>query len=812
MASSHRYEAFISYSHVDKAAAVRLHQALERLKIPKHLAQTRGLPGQRFRPLFRDEDELTSSTDLPETLRDALKDSRNLIVVCSPAAAGSQWVDQEVRAFSELGDPRRIFCVLVDGNAQQPDECFPPSLLSGSVPLAVDLRPEGEKFRIGVLRIAAGLLEVGFDELRQRARSARNRRIALQSTLTVAALALVATLTFRLAVTPPCTTSAEQLAGIWNPQAEETIRNAFTATGLPYADTMFDRVVRRLQRYHDGWADMHTESCAATLVRSEQSPQLMDLRMACLDERRAEFASMIDLLENADADLVENAVSRIGQLGTLDRCADAEQLQAVYPLPDDPAQRGAISSLSQTTADANAAITSGRLDRARELLEGLVESAQAIDYPALSARAMLASARLQRQQGNNSAARETIYEAAAKAVLARDTELVAEAWLTLPESRNANKDELDEAIRLLVLAQSYVAQLPANHPLEAEFHATRGHVLMEQGNLEEGIRDFQAAVAIGRQIDSTELGPLLTSLAGGLTNLHAMDEADTVADEALTVTRQDFGTDHPVHARALAAAAGVQSALGNRDEALSLMEQAVRIEEDAFAGASPRLAHSLQRLGWTYNQSGRYQQAIDTFERTIVMEQTFAQPNWGNVAAAYNDMGDTYISLGNYDAARDALEASLKVWQDQERVTNIGIALGNLGNTSNRVGRFAEAEEYCRAALANDAGYLAPDHPLLAYPLTCIGEAMIGKGNPEGALIPLEQAHSLRDQIDIDEASLAWTRWLYGRALVESARDAQLGRRYVIFARDTFAGMPNVAASELSDVEAWLSQQDEREP
>jgi hypothetical protein len=66
-------------------------------------------------------------------------------VICSPAAAASPWVEQEVRGFIELADSRRIFCVLIDGDPDQPENCFPPSLLKGGVPLAVDLRPSGEQ-------------------------------------------------------------------------------------------------------------------------------------------------------------------------------------------------------------------------------------------------------------------------------------------------------------------------------------------------------------------------------------------------------------------------------------------------------------------------------------------------------------------------------------------------------------------------------------------------------------------------------------------------------------------------------------------
>jgi MTH538 TIR-like domain (DUF1863) len=90
-----RYAAFISYSHADERWARWLQRSLERYRIPRRLqrevAVDRSLP-TRLYPVFRDRDELASATDLDAAIQAALDDSDALIVVCSPAAAASQWV------------------------------------------------------------------------------------------------------------------------------------------------------------------------------------------------------------------------------------------------------------------------------------------------------------------------------------------------------------------------------------------------------------------------------------------------------------------------------------------------------------------------------------------------------------------------------------------------------------------------------------------------------------------------------------------------------------------------------------------------
>lgn len=101
-----RYSAFISYNHRDKRIAAWLHRAIETYRIPKRLRgrQTRlGILEARLPPVFRDREELAASSDLSQSIREALAVSGCLIVVCSPDSARSQWVNEEVRNFTALG-------------------------------------------------------------------------------------------------------------------------------------------------------------------------------------------------------------------------------------------------------------------------------------------------------------------------------------------------------------------------------------------------------------------------------------------------------------------------------------------------------------------------------------------------------------------------------------------------------------------------------------------------------------------------------------------------------------------------------------
>lgn len=211
---SKKYWAFISYSHRDEAWAAWLHRSLERFSIPPALQNQFAIQGQalpkRLYPVFRDKDELPSSADLGERLNQALADARYLIVICSPNAARSEWVDAEIRYFKQLGGASRILPLIVAGepyasepnNRFDPDlECFPPALRyevtpDGALtdiptePIAADVRQGKDNKEDALLRLAAGLLNTGYDSLKQREAKRRQRRLitALGASLAIMAI------------------------------------------------------------------------------------------------------------------------------------------------------------------------------------------------------------------------------------------------------------------------------------------------------------------------------------------------------------------------------------------------------------------------------------------------------------------------------------------------------------------------------------------------------------------------------------------------------------------------------------------------
>ena len=168
------YSVFISYRHADNKEPGRqwatwLHQTLETYEVPPDLVGTKNTRGHvvpsGLYPVFRDEEELPADAELSDPINNALRNSRHLIVICSPAAVQSRFVNDEIQTFKKLGKADRVLAVIVRGEpnaADDPakcaagftaaDECFPEALRrkvneQGEItdqvtePIAADFRP-----------------------------------------------------------------------------------------------------------------------------------------------------------------------------------------------------------------------------------------------------------------------------------------------------------------------------------------------------------------------------------------------------------------------------------------------------------------------------------------------------------------------------------------------------------------------------------------------------------------------------------------------------------------------------------------------
>lgn len=198
-----KYDAFISYRHaeLDQFVAENLHKKLEAFRLPKSIVKQRGKDSKkRIERVFRDRDELPLATNLADPITDALENSEFLIVICSPRLPQSLWCKKEIETFISMHGREKVLAVLIEG---EPEESFPEELLyrtreinheDGTVeiikesvePLAADVRGNTKKEVLKkmdeeLLRLAAAMFECGYDDLKQRHKEQKMKKMLTAS-------------------------------------------------------------------------------------------------------------------------------------------------------------------------------------------------------------------------------------------------------------------------------------------------------------------------------------------------------------------------------------------------------------------------------------------------------------------------------------------------------------------------------------------------------------------------------------------------------------------------------------------------------
>ncbi len=179
-----KYNAFISYRHADPDmfVAKEIHKGLETFKVPGRIRKKTGI--KKIERVFRDQEELPIDSSLSDNINTALENAEFLIVICSPRLLESRWCLQEIRTFIKLHGRERILAVLVEG---EPENAFPEEIRFNEngdpvEPLAADVRGTNhkeikKKIASEKLRLLAALLHCSYDDLKQRHRERRIKRI-----------------------------------------------------------------------------------------------------------------------------------------------------------------------------------------------------------------------------------------------------------------------------------------------------------------------------------------------------------------------------------------------------------------------------------------------------------------------------------------------------------------------------------------------------------------------------------------------------------------------------------------------------------
>lgn len=182
--SAFKYYAFISYNARDIKWGKRLQRKLEHYRMPSTLCSERGWKRTPIKPVFFAPSDIQPG-GLTEELQERLKASRNLIVICSPNSAQSEWVGKEIEFFHSLGRSKNIHFFIVDGEPNSYNletECFNPIIKKLNIPEILGANIHEHIYAIpwlnkerAYVQLISKLLGIEFDNIWK-----RHRRLLIQ--------------------------------------------------------------------------------------------------------------------------------------------------------------------------------------------------------------------------------------------------------------------------------------------------------------------------------------------------------------------------------------------------------------------------------------------------------------------------------------------------------------------------------------------------------------------------------------------------------------------------------------------------------
>jgi eukaryotic-like serine/threonine-protein kinase len=468
-------------------------------------------------------------------------------------------------------------------------------------------------------------------------------------------------------------------------------------------------VVGELDRYVQSWSDQRVEACRATNERGEQSGELLDLRMACLDRRIAELDALATEFATGDRAVAASAPTAIEALVPLSACTDTASLRDVVPLPQSPSLRARVAAVRAALGHERADYATGRFARGLAAIQPLVHEADAIGYAPLVAELELDHGMLAWHADKMDEGEAALYRAVAAAEAGRDGATAAHAWVQLLWFVSQERRKPDEAWRLATIARGAVERYAGDPALRTYLADELGSIALDLGKLDDAQRELQLAYD-----DRVKLGDQ-QSIAASLQHLGMLatergDHTAALADHAraLAMMERTLGADHPDTLAELETFAAAYYEAGQLDKALAMYRDGLTRVEASIGDAGIDAAGYMHNIALVVmRQAGDHVEAIAMQRRAV---------------AIFTDV-----------------RGALAVDTVEQRA--------NLANMLRVAKRYPDAIDEYHAVLPQIERAYGRNSELAAVALEGLGRALIDSGHKREAIEPLTHAVEVREHL-----------------------------------------------------------------
>jgi serine/threonine-protein kinase len=603
----------------------------------------------------------------------------------------------------------------------------------------------------------------------------------------------------------PCSGANEELATVWNEAIRQKVAQRFIETGRSYAKDAFDRAAGLVENYKAGWIRSRTEACEATLVHHRQSDAALDLRMRCLDRRRAALAATTELWTSPiSGDVVDRAIDAARALPALDRCADVDALSRAVPPPESADDRRRADELASQLDHLDALVGAGRFTDALPAAKDVSGRARKLGYAPVLARALYVEGTLEHELGNDKSAEDTLRETIHAAAKARDDEQAARAWIALIGALSG-QGRNEDALAQRTATEASVERAGGAELLDAEMWTQLGSTAWSLGHYAD------AEDLLGRALDAREKahGPkhpdvaeVLEALGNVLADEGRYADARVRLERAVAIREEVLGPNHPRTASSRNDLGMLLRDLGKPKEALASLEQALAVYEETLGPEHADVGRILNNIGLAHADLNDNTGAEPFFRRALAIKEKALGPTHPSTALTLSNLGAVLVELGRAAEARPLLERAFEIQRASLGSNHPDLALPHhtLGAALRLEGKCKEAIPHFMEAKAIWEKTLGPEHPQTSAAYFDLGVCYTDLGRTQDGLPLLERALAIREKVGRSPGGIAEAKWQLGRALWESGSDKQRGLALVHEARPKLNGM-----RQAREIDSWLA-------
>ncbi len=654
----------------------------------------------------------------------------------------------------------------------------------------------------------------------------------------------IGTTTFAVAARAPdgAEPSCEYAPAAIASEQRTTIERAFAASKKPFAAAIQTRVLGELDAYAAAIDAQRADACRSTRGGT-QSAELLDLREQCLYERSRALAAVGEVLARATDAEIENGVSLVRGLPSLDPCADRTWLVERVRPPRDVSTQIAVTRIAERIATSTAELRAGKIPQAVATADEALAEARTIDHVPTRARAELAAGQARAKTGETKLAEQHLQDAAQLAQRGKDDLTAADAWIELVKVIGHGNGRYDEAHRYAGFAEATAARLGHARDQRARLAYYRCAIFDLQARLEDATRACDESITAwtgSRGEDAPEVADVLVVAARVAFKSAKRDLAENAIARALAIREATLGPDHPAIMEALFAQGQFAIGAGKLDVAQAAFERGMQIGRASLGEDSMPMASLYSQMASLLDRRGDFTAALASIERSSAIrarvggddhpemvfnhiqtarileslerdadaEARYRQAysiihkrldgNHPSLTALLQDLGRLHARMGKPTEARAELEEALRVAKASEEPIAIAAATTALAELFHLGNAPAQALPLYLEALAMYETLLGRDHPQLVATLHNLGLAYLDLKRPREAVAPLARAVALEETVTGPASALLLP-------ILEGLGDAQLGENDRASARATWERAIALEGADVAAVKAKLA-------